>query len=72
MKNLTIVYTVLALKLLSLEHIFSEDEIFPLKKIFFFEGYEFNCPNNTKIYLEKMFGPNYMTPPPEEERYNHS
>ncbi|HBC6052161.1 TPA: LicD family protein [Proteus mirabilis] len=50
---------------------FSEDEIFPLKKNFF-EGYEFNCPNNTKIYLEKMFGPNYMTPPPEEERYNHS
>lgn len=31
------------------------DEIFPLKKITF-EGYEFSCPNNSYIFLHKLFG----------------
>ena len=35
--------------------IYKYDTIFPLKKITF-EGYEFNCPNNTYLYLHKIFG----------------
>lgn len=33
----------------------SYNEIFPLKKMMF-EGYEFSCPNNSYIFLHKLFG----------------
>ncbi|ATC73996.1 TPA: LicD family protein [Proteus mirabilis] len=50
--------------------VFTEEEIFPLKKISF-EGYLFSCPNNIDQYLTKMFGANYMSLPPIENRISH-
>lgn len=49
---------------------FSTKEIFPTKSILF-EGHTFNAPNNIDEYLLKMFGTNYMTLPPIEERKSH-
>ncbi|MDH6534539.1 LicD family protein [Parabacteroides sp. 52] len=46
---------------------FSHDEIFPLRKISF-EGYPFYVPNNPDAYLTRLYGPDYMTPPPAEKR----
>lgn len=34
-----------------------------------FDGYEFSCPNDYNKYLEYLYG-DYMTPPPEDKRYN--
>lgn len=34
-----------------------------------FDGYQFSCPNNIEAYLTHMYG-DYMTPPPENKRYN--
>lgn len=41
--------------------IYDYEQIFPLKKIVF-EGYEFNCPNDTDFMLKNIYG-NYMTLP---------
>lgn len=41
--------------------IYDYDQIFPLKKIEF-EGYEFNCPNDTDFMLKNIYG-NYMSFP---------
>lgn len=41
--------------------IYDYDQIFPLKKIEF-EGYEFNCPNDTEFMLTNIYG-NYMSFP---------
>lgn len=41
--------------------IYDYNQIFPLKKIEF-EGYEFNCPNNTDFMLKNIYG-NYMSFP---------
>lgn len=49
---------------------FSNDEIFPLKKANF-EGISFSIPNQTETYLIKMFGENYMSLPPKEDRKTH-
>ncbi len=47
---------------------FEHDEIFPTGKITF-EGHQFSCPNKVHIYLVKMFGENYMTPPDEKKQH---
>ncbi|WP_104504129.1 LicD family protein [Acinetobacter indicus] len=49
---------------------FSPSDIFPLSKITF-EGYEFSCPNDTHAYLTKVYGSNYMQPPPLDQRISH-
>lgn len=36
-----------------------------------FEGHEFNIPVNYDAYLSKLYGPDYMTPPPPEKRQTH-
>ncbi len=50
---------------------FDPIEIFPLKEALF-EGYEFFIPNREDLYLEKLFGSDYMTPPPVDKRRAHS
>lgn len=40
----------------------SHNEIFPLKKMQF-ENYEFNVPNEYKLYLKELYGENYMSFP---------
>lgn len=42
---------------------YSYDDIFPLREIEF-EGKNFKCPNNLSSYLTKLYGDNYLTPPP--------
>jgi len=42
-------------------------DIFPLQKIEF-EGHMFPAPRNPDVYLTRLFGPDYMTLPPEEKR----
>ncbi len=49
---------------------FNENEIFPLNKIMF-EGYYFNCPNKTDLYLKKMFNNDYMSIPEQKNRKSH-
>ncbi len=50
---------------------FDPIEIFPLKEAFF-EGYEFFVPKRSDQYLKKLFGSDFMTPPPVENRKTHS
>lgn len=50
---------------------FTQNEIFPLKQAMF-EGRLFNVPNNSSIYLEKLYGKEYMTVPPPEKRVVHT
>ena len=46
-------------------------EFFPLKYIEF-EGHMFPAPHNAELYLEKIYGKDYMILPPEEKRKVHS
>lgn len=46
---------------------FSYDEIFPLKE-YVFEAHSFFGPNDANAYLTQLYGENYMTPPPIENR----
>ncbi len=46
---------------------FRYEDIFPLKEIEF-EGKRFEAPNNIHAYLTELYGPTYMTPPPEKKR----
>lgn len=50
---------------------FPDEVVFPLKKIRF-EDAEFLCPADPTRYLEIMYGPDYMRPPPEAKRAAHS
>ena len=43
------------------------DHLSPLK----LRGREFPAPEDTDSYLRQMYGPTYMTPPPESERGGH-
>ena len=52
-------------------NIFPLSEVFPLKEMNF-EGFTFSVPGNTENYLTELFGPDYMTLPPEKERKPHS
>lgn len=45
--------------------------IYPLGKINF-EGKEYPAPKDVHNYLVKMYGQNYMTPPPEKDRVSHA
>ncbi|MDD2525423.1 MAG: LicD family protein [Bacteroidales bacterium] len=47
------------------------EELFPPSALRF-EGYEFLGPNNIDAYLKRLYGPNYMTPPPVEKIEMHS
>lgn len=47
-----------------------KNDYIPAKKIEF-EDIMVNIPNNYKTILKRTYGNNYMTLPPEEERYNH-
>lgn len=42
-------------------------DIFPLTEIEF-EGSKFLAPHHPEVYLTVLYGPNYMTPPPENKR----
>ena len=46
---------------------YSFNDIFPLGQIEF-EGKSFQCPRNVKSYLTKLYGLNYLTPPPVQEQ----
>jgi lipopolysaccharide cholinephosphotransferase len=50
---------------------FPDEAVFPLGKIRF-EDAEFLCPADPRRYLEIMYGPDYMTPPPELDRGAHA
>lgn len=50
---------------------FSSEEIFPLKYLKF-EDDEFPVPNKYNIVLTKLYGENFMTPPPEHNRIPHN
>lgn len=50
---------------------FDPKEIFPLKEVPF-EGYDFFVPNRTELYLKKLFGLDFMTPPPLAKREIHA
>ena len=36
-----------------------------------FEGMAMRCPNGAEAYLTRLYGPDYMTPPPESKREKH-
>ncbi|MDR0430042.1 MAG: LicD family protein [Tannerellaceae bacterium] len=46
---------------------FKYDDILPLVELEF-EGTLFLAPHNSPVYLATLYGPNYMTPPPESKR----
>lgn len=48
-------------------HYFDEAQIFPLSKIEF-EKIKFPAPAQVHEYLVEIYGPDYMTPPPEKKR----
>ena len=48
----------------------SVSTFFPLSKGIF-EGHEVNLPGNPHAYLSKLYGDDYMTPPPPEKREKH-
>jgi lipopolysaccharide cholinephosphotransferase len=50
---------------------FQDEIIFPLSRIRF-EDAEFLCPADSRTYLSTMYGPDYMTPPPEHRRGDHA
>ncbi len=47
------------------------NEIFPLSQIKF-ENITFNCPNNTDLYLKKLYGKDYLIPPPANKQIPYS
>ena len=51
-------------------HSFQQSDIFPLKETNF-EGYSFFCPNNTEGVLRYVFGDDFMSIPPINERGSH-
>jgi hypothetical protein len=50
---------------------YTYDDIFPVQEIEF-EGIKFFAPNNTDTYLKKLYGENYMSPPPKEKQVSLS
>lgn len=56
--------------ILNWDKVYKAEDIFPLKKMKFEDG-EFFVPNNIHSVLVTLYGANYMTPPPEYNRYSH-
>lgn len=50
---------------------YTYNDIFPVREIEF-EGVSFFAPNNTDSYLTKLYGENYMSPPPIEKQVSLS
>lgn len=50
---------------------FPDEVVFPLTRLRF-EDAEFSCPADPGRYLTAMYGPDYMTPPPEGKRGAHA
>ncbi len=48
----------------------SLDDVIPTKKLPY-SGLNVRFPGKIESYLTKRYGPDYMTPPPEEKRHNH-
>jgi len=48
-----------------------KSDIFPLKRLDF-EGFSFPVPNNYQKHLTKIYGENYMSLPPKNQRVSHS
>lgn len=46
-------------------------DVFGNPKELFFEGCLFYAPEHTEEYLTRVYGSNYMTPPPPEKRHVH-
>lgn len=53
-----------------LKEAFPQEVVFPLSRIRF-EDAEFSAPAQPEAYLGIMYGPDYMTPPPEHKRGAH-
>ena len=51
--------------------VFDKNIIFPLKTIKF-EGYEFKCPNQPHVLLERCYGPSYMDIPSNMKLLNYN
>lgn len=49
---------------------FEVDKMTPFRKVKFKQR-EFYCPHDTPLYLEMLYGDDYMTPPPKDERVSH-
>lgn len=47
------------------------EDLFPASTLHF-EGYDFPGPHNPQAYLKRLYGPDYMTPPPLEKIEMHS
>jgi lipopolysaccharide cholinephosphotransferase len=61
----------LYLKYASPRLFFQPAEIFPLREVAF-EGVSSFAPHDTEEYLRRMFGADYLTPPPPEQRLTHA
>lgn len=49
------------------EYYYSYEELFPVRDIEF-DGHTFYAPNNVDVFLTKIFGKGYITPPPENQQ----
>ena len=45
--------------------------LFGTPKRIFFEGIEANAPEDTPLFLRLMYGDDYLTPPPPDQRKTH-
>lgn len=54
-----------------LNEIFDESVFLPFSKVFF-EGKQYDAPNNTAAYLGRVYGNDYMELPPIESRKTHN
>lgn len=56
--------------ILNWDKVLKAEVIYPLKRMSFEDG-EFLVPNDCHSFLTTLYGSNYMTPPPEYNRYAH-